>query len=1321
MTEKQIITTISAFGFVINPKYKKTYTKSYDKIKYQMSIDFTKKHIDFGPEIKKGDDTTSHLENPENIVVLECVDRLLEKGYKPADLTLEKKWKLGRTAKSGKADITVRGKDGKTLIIIECKTWGKEYEKELDNMKSNGGQLFSYYQQDKNTRYLCLYTSREHNGKIEKTNALIKVEDSTEEKVKQQETEKLITYEHAKTIKELLEVWKYKTKGKQTFLNSGLFEPEIEPYNPGYIPLKISDLKDFGKDDKGKVFNQFEEILRHNNISDRSNAFNRIISLILAKIVDENKGEEAITDFQVKEGIDDAETLLERLQSLYSKAMRDYLDEEVIDYKLEDIEAQIANFPRQTAKETLYRIYKELKFYQNNEFAFKEVYNKKLFEENAKVLEEVVRLFQKYRFKYDQKAQFLGDFFELMLESGYKQTEGQFFTPTPIARFIISSIPLKSILQEKLKKGEKLFLPKVIDFACGSGHFLTEVIEGIADLIKGFEETEIDDEKSLIQLKRYKEDMRWAGEYIFGIEKDYRLARTSQVACFMHGDGDANIIFGDGLEKHPRLSKDGTFDVLIANPPYTIKDFKKHLNWNMLPRYEIAEHVTPDSDDIEVFFIERMKQLLRPGGMAGIILPSSILSNAGAYTKAREIILKHFEIKAIVEFGGNTFGATSTNTVTLFLKRRSEDFVTNCRYIAEDFISENKKREGDFLNSEELFENYVTQLELQIDDYKTFIARNPNEAIKETEFYKNYKSWFDGLTEVVNLKKRKSFADLPKAEKEQKLNSMFFDTVLEIETEKFFYFLLTHRIEEDPENYGWYNDQTEDGIPLKVAYPQKKAVPQKTIIVKTGSSNKEQERFLGYKFSNRRGYKGIDFTGDTLMFDRADQFNPKKVNSYIYKNFVDEKIKIDEELAETLSLVRLTDCINYEKIDFDKRINTSAPEIKIESKYELKPISNLAKGISGVTYDKDDEVLNPTNKIILTASNIDLSTKELVLDKLIYLKENINPKPDAKLRKNDIFVCTSSGSINHLGKFTFIKEDLDYFSGGFCSILRANSEVSAKYLKSILSSLEEYRNFILKFKGSNINNLKLPRLLEFKIPVPPLDIQKKIITEIEAIEAKEAKAKKVIVDKQISIKSKVNELFENNSVSFKIKQYFDINKDSIDPKSVYGENEFIYVDIDSVGKGDGKISFDQKVVGKNAASRARRVAKNDTVIVSTVRPYLKGFAYLYKEVENAVYSTGFALINTKDENKYITKLLYYYFMYSDNLMKQMEAKMPKSSYPSINKGDIEEFLIPSISIKEQKKALAELEKLEKEIKKQEQAIANTEEEKKAVLSKYLEK
>lgn len=1289
MTAKQIITTITAFGFTPHAEDENVYSKIYDNIQYQMTVDFTKKRIDFGLKVKKGDDTTSHLESAENIVVLECVDRLLEKGYNPADLTLEKKWKLGRTAKSGKADITVKGKDGKTLLIIECKTWGKEYEKELDNMKSNGGQLFSYYQQDKNTRYLCLYASREHQGVIEKANALIKVEDSTEEKVNQQETEKLITYEQAKTIKEMLEVWKHKTKGKQTFLNSGLFEPEIEPYNPVYIPIKISDLKDFGKDDKGKVFNQFEEILRHNNISDRSNAFNRIISLILAKIVDENKGEDAITDFQIKEGIDNAETLLERLQSLYSKAMRDYLDEEVIDYKLEDIEAQIANFPRQTAKETLYRIYKELKFYQNNEFAFKEVYNKKLFEENAKVLEEVVRLFQKYRFKYDQKAQFLGDFFELMLESGYKQSEGQFFTPTPIARFIISSIPLKSILQEKLEKGEKLFLPKVIDFACGSGHFLTEAIEEIADLIKMIDESEIEDEKSLAALKRYKEDMRWAGEYIFGLEKDYRLARTSQVACFMHGDGDANIIFGDGLEKHPRLAKDGTFDVLIANPPYTIKDFKKHLNVNPHD-FEVWEHVTPDSDDIEVFFIERMKQLLRPGGMAGIILPSSILSNAGAYTKAREIILQHFEIKAIVEFGGNTFGATSTNTVTLFLKKRNKDFVTNCQYIAEDFISENKKRDGDFLNSKELFENYVAQMELELDDYKTFIARNPNEAIKETEFYKSYKSWFDGLAEVVQSKRRKTFTDLPEADQEAKLKSMFFDLVLEIETEKFFYFLLTHRIEEDPENFGWYDDQTEDGTPLKVAYPKQKAVSQKTLIVKTGNTKKEQEKFLGYKFSNRRGYKGIVFTDDSLMLDQTDKLNPKKVNSYIYKNFVDEKFEIDETFSETLSLVRLTDCINFENIDFDKRINTRAQSIAdtVEYKYRSVKVGKIAKMEAGGT---------PNTKIIeyyeggtIPWLKSEVCNQDYIRKATTFITQEGLNNSSAKLFKSQTTLIALVGATK--GKTSFLEIEAST-NQNICGLYPKDTKsLLPKFLYLILKS--QYHIFEALGEYSMVSQGFIKQLY---LPFPPIDIQQKIISEIESIEAKEAKAKKVIEERTL----KINDLFSSPLKNSQKKPLGEV--------CTLKAGQFVKA-------ADIKDNFSDNLYpcygGNGLRGYTETFTHEGTYPLVGRQGALCGNVHL---VNGKFHATEHALVATP--NAGINAIWLYHLLRTMNLNKYARGV----AQPGLSVKYLNPITVQVLPLEKQKKVVKEIQKLENEIQKQQQAIANTEEEKKAILTKYLEK
>ena len=102
--------------------------------------------------------------------------------------------------------------------------------------------------------------------------------------------------------------------------------------------------------------------------------------------------------------------------------------------------------------------------------------------------------------------------------------------------------------------------PKVIDYACGAGHFLTEAIEAINYFAQS------------------DGNNAWARDHIYGIEKDYRLARVAKISLFMNGAGKGNIIFGDGLENVPDKGiENGTFDILVANPPYAVKDFKQHL------------------------------------------------------------------------------------------------------------------------------------------------------------------------------------------------------------------------------------------------------------------------------------------------------------------------------------------------------------------------------------------------------------------------------------------------------------------------------------------------------------------------------------------------------------------------------------------------------------------------------------------------------------------------------------------------------------------------------------------------------------------------
>lgn len=156
-----------------------------------------------------------------------------------------------------------------------------------------------------------------------------------------------------------------------------------------------------------------------------------------------------------------------------------------------------------------------------------------------------------------------------------------------------------------------------------------------------------------------------------------------------------------------------------------------------------------------------------------------------------------------------------------------------------------------------------------------------------------------------------------------------------------------------------------------------------------------------------------------------------------------------------------------------------------------------------------------------------------------------------------------------------------------------------------------------------------------------------------------------------------------------------------------------------MGKGDGKISFEQKILGKDAPSRAKRIIEKNSLVISTVRPYLKGFAYIETTPIKTLFSTGFAILKSINEQNFITKLAYYYFMFSFDLMKQMEEKMPKASYPSINKEDIDNFKIPIPPLSEQQAIVSEIEKIEAKINALQTEIAAIPSQKEAILKKYL--
>jgi len=784
LSHSMIKEIIAAIGFSPEDGRDNVFYKVYPNwTNYIIRVNFNTEKIEYREDsisenegIVWGDATTSNFENSENFVVLECVNRLLEKGYAPKVIALEKKYPLGRNLK-GKLDIVVADNNGKSFLMIECKTWGEEYKKEKRKMLKNGAQLFSYFANDRTVQYLCLYTSQYSDGAIEYKNDIVPVETDWIELA---------------NVKEIHDHW------NKNFKDNGIFEEWATAYGIEIKALVRGRLQPLTKDDSGRIFNQFAEILRHNVVSDKPNAFNKILNLFICKIIDEDKNEDEQVDFQWLED-DTDESLQVRLNDLYKKGMHRFLEIEVTDYSDEEITDQLANISDKAALYAIKNMLTKLRLQKNPEFAFIEVYNDQSFKINAHIVREVVELLQPYQFRYGHKQQFLGDFFELLLNTSIKQEAGQFFTPVPICRYIVYSLPIKEFILNKLKAGESHILPAVIDFACGTGHFLTEYMDRVQSII---EEIDIKTAKPSVRKKlsawRDYDKYDWAKEYVYGIDADYRLVKSAKVSSFLNGDGEANIIRANGLDSFSlsreykgrlkEVAKDnpqdnGQFDILIANPPYSVSAFKSTVKYGE-QSFELFNRLTDNSSEIECLFVERMKQLLKVGGYAGIILPSSILSNAGTYTAAREIILKYFKIKGITELGSNTFMATGTNTVILFLERRHNNDHKQIANAINSFFE--RPKETTVLGIEKAFSKYVSKVfdGISLEDYVSFVNRKANDIFKSREIWTEYHNWFYALPEIVKLQTQRQFTEKTISEQETELKKLFYDKVLEIEKEK---------------------------------------------------------------------------------------------------------------------------------------------------------------------------------------------------------------------------------------------------------------------------------------------------------------------------------------------------------------------------------------------------------------------------------------------------------------------------------------------------------------------------------------------------------
>jgi len=1038
------------------------FSKDFPAVNAYLRVDFDREELIYPEDkgLKINEQQTCNFKANENFVVFECVCRLFEKGYKPQHIELEPRWQVGHDASGGRADILIRDNDDNLLLIIECKTWGDEFNDAWKDTLNGKGQLFTYAHQERSAQYLCLYASGLEDGALKYASHIIAVRDN-DDILKRKAAENPPTYRDADSAKALYEAWK--RTYESDYATRGIFEPDVQPYQIGKAKYTVADLQTVTEADIQPKYHEFATILRQHNVSGRENAFDKLVNLFLCKIVDEKHNPNDLQFYWRGIAFDTYFDLIDRLQRLYRDGMREFLKEDVtyIDNQtIRDAFKFFRNDPDATRDKILDYFLRQ-KYFTNNDFSFLDVHNEQLFYQNAAILLKIVRMLQDIRLNGDEQNQFLGDMFEFFLDQGLRQTEGQFFTPLPVTRFIILSLPLETVF------GDGQNPPHVIDYACGAGHFLTEMASQLRRLRNG-------------------QDVSAFYSQFYGFEKEYRLSKVAKVSAFMYNQDGINIIYADALARHSDIP-DGKFALLVSNPPYSVKGFLETLPEAERQRYALIETIDPKSyptnNAIEAFFVERARQLLAPHGVAGIITPSSILSNAASvYTRTREIILQHFDIVALVELGSGTFGKTGTNTVTLFLRRKDDNPEPHLhyRYRVDSLFGDEEARKNaktSLFSDADLLTAYCAHVGIPGADYKTLLNGAPNKDLLQSEMFREYRRAFDASSEVTALKKQKSFRQKSAAEQQAELDRRFIEYARAIEREKLYYFIL--------------------------AYTQ--ACP--VVVVRSPQGTDEMKKFLGYEWSAAKGQEGIKYLRgsieriETPLFDPQDRNHPEKISTLIRQNFAGHPVSVPASLQPYATVARLVDLLDFSCVSFDKQISlaprkSAAQVVSKWPRYKLGDKRIVTEIINGGTPDTSNE--SYWNGDILWVTLEDMKQK-YISDTARKITQAGLENSNATLIPENAVVMSTRATV---GKVAIAKKQLTT-NQGFKSFVCNQPTLNPEYLYYFF---EQHRQVLenLVPAGTKYKEINTTAVQNFAIPVPPPDVQAQIVAECQAIDGSAA-------------------------------------------------------------------------------------------------------------------------------------------------------------------------------------------------------------------------
>ena len=235
----------------------------------------------------------------------------------------------------------------------------------------------------------------------------------------------------------------------------------------------------------------------------------------------------------------------------------------------------------------------------------------------------------------------IGDAYEYLIKKFADTTNkkaGEFYTPRSVVRLMVD------ILDPQ--EGETVYDP-----ACGTGGMLLAAVEHVREA---------------------DGDPRTFFGKLFGQEKNLTTSSVARMNLLLHGVEDFQIERGDTLRNpvftDPSTGGLATFDVVVANPPFSLKKWGREIWEN--DRWGRAEFGIPPATYGDFAWIQHMVHSMAKGhGRMAVVVPMGALFRKKEEGSIRRELLNADLVEAVVGLAPNLFYGTPIPAALLILRR----------------------------------------------------------------------------------------------------------------------------------------------------------------------------------------------------------------------------------------------------------------------------------------------------------------------------------------------------------------------------------------------------------------------------------------------------------------------------------------------------------------------------------------------------------------------------------------------------------------------------------------------------------------------------